>query len=176
MRPEANMTLSASTSKRISRTQSITLNAPLREVFPLFGPLRESEWAAGWEPQILYSTTGVVEEHMVFKTASQHGHGEPDYIWTVSKYLPDQAFIEYQVFTSERLWWITIQCREETPNLTTRAEITYTYTGLTDIGNAINEKALQLMYAHDLQDWEESINHYLKTGERQEQHPSHRPQ
>jgi len=167
---EDNNALTNFTSSRISRTSTITLNAPLGEVFPLFGPIREREWAPGWDPQILYSTTDLVEEHMVFKTPSHHGHIEPDYTWIVSKYLPDQALIEYTVFTAERLWWITVQCYEDLPNQTTKAEITYTYTGLTDRGNAINEKALQLMYAHDLRDWEEAINHYLKTGERREHH------
>jgi hypothetical protein len=40
------------------------------------------------------------------------------------------------------------------------------------LGNAINEKALQVMYTHDLKDWEDAINHYLETGEKQE-HPTH---
>lgn len=164
------MTALLFTSQRISRTSTITLDAPLREVFPLFGPIREKEWATGWVPQILYSTSELVEERMVFKTQSHHGHGEPDYIWTISKYLPDQALIEYTVFTPERLWWITIQCSEDKPDHTMRAEITYTYTGLTNLGNSINERALQAMYAHDLKDWEEAINHYLKTGERREHH------
>lgn len=164
------MTSSSFTSRKLSRTSIITLNTPLKEVYPLFGPIREKEWASGWDPQILYSTTDLVEEHMVFKTPSHHGHGEPDYIWTVSKYLPDQALIEYTVFTPERLWWITIRCWEEIPHQTTKAEITYTFIGLTNKGNAINEKALQLMYAHDLRDWEEAINHYLKTGKKQKHH------
>ena len=168
---EENMETSQFTSKRISRTSVITLQAPLKTVFPLFGPIKEKEWASVWDPQIIYSTTNLIEEHMVFKAKSHHGgHGEPDSIWTVSKYLPEQAFIEYTVFTPERLWWITIQCREDIPNQTTRAEITYTATGLTDKGNAINKKFLQLMYAHDLKNWEEAINHYLKTGEKRKLH------
>jgi hypothetical protein len=52
----------------------------------------------------------------------------------------------------------------------THAEITYTFAGLTERGNAINEKALQVMYAHDLKDWEKAINHYLLTGERLAHH------
>jgi len=162
------MTASHFTSKRITRTSSIVLNAPIAKVFPLFNPVKEKEWAAGWEPQFLAESTQNqdVGERMVFKTQSPHGHDEIDYIWTISKYLPDQAFIEYTVFTSERLWWITIQCHEDIPNHATNAEITYTFTGLTDKGNAINEKALQVMYAHDLKDWEKAINHYLMTGER----------
>ena len=159
------MTVSHFASKRISRTSLITLKAPIAKVFPLFTPEKEKEWAAGWEPQFLTASTKYIEERMVFRTQSQHGHDEIDYIWTISKYLPDQAFIEYTVFTPERMWWITIQCRDDIPNHTTSAEITYTFVGLTDKGNAINEKALQLMYAYDLKDWEEAINNYLMTGD-----------
>ncbi len=163
------MIASTFTAQRISKTATITLKAPLDKVFPLFGPIREKEWAAGWEPQVLYPDTGTVEEHMVFKTPS-HGHHESEYIWTVSKYEPAQGLIEYMVHTPERLWWITIQCQVDIPYETTKAEITYTYTGLTEIGNAINERALRSMYAHDLKDWEKAINTYLETGKRLEHH------
>jgi hypothetical protein len=158
---------SAFTSERISRTSVITLKAPLKEVFPLFGPLREKDWAAGWEPQVLYLAADFVEEHMVFRTPSHHEH-EPEFTWTVSKYRPDQAFVEYTVFTPERLWWIAIQCREGDAAGTTGAEITYTYTGLTERGNRLNERALEMMFHRELKDWEEAINYYLETGERLE--------
>ena len=163
------MTSSAFTSKRISKTSAIILDAPISKVFPLFGPVKEKEWSIGWKPQMIYPATGNVEEHMVFKTAPHAGHNEPDYTWVVSKYQPAQALIEYTVFTPERVWWITIQCREEVSNRTT-AEITYTYSGLTNLGNAIDEKALQAMYARDLKDWEMAIVHYLKTGKKLEHH------
>ena len=153
-------------SARISRTSVIILNASLKKVFPLFGPIKEKEWAAGWEPQVLYATTDS-EEHMVFKTRSHHGQ-EPDSTWTVSNYRPDQAFIEYTVFAPERIWWITIECSEGKAEETTEAKITYTYTGLTESGNVMNEKALATMYRHDLKDWEAAINHYLETGKRLE--------
>ena len=155
-------------SQRVSRTSIITLNAPLESVFPLFGPIREKEWAAGWEPQLLYPTSDSLEEHMVFKTQSHHHGLEPDYTWTLSKYHPEQAFIEYTVFTPERLWRISVQCRHGVVGETTEAEITYTFTGLTERGNAMNARALELMYRRELKDWEEAINHYLETGERLE--------
>jgi hypothetical protein len=41
--------------KRISRSSTITLNAPLEKVFPLFGPIKEMEWAEGWQPEIMYT-------------------------------------------------------------------------------------------------------------------------
>jgi hypothetical protein len=160
------MAVSLFGSKRISRTSSINLNASVTKVFPLFNPVKEKEWEAGWDPEFLTSLSEDedIAERMVFKTQSPHGHDESDYIWTISKYSLNLALIEYTVFTSDRLWWITIQCRDDVENQTTHAEITYTFVGLTDKGNAINEKALQLMYAHDLKDWEEAINHYLLTG------------
>ncbi len=166
------MAVSPFVSKKITRTSAITLKAPIEKVFPLFNPVKEKEWADDWEPQFLTASMQDqdIQERMVFKTKSPHGHDEIDYIWTISKYLPDRSFIEYTVFTPERLWWITIQCSKVISNHLTNAEITYTYVGLTDKGNAINEKALQLMYAHDLKDWEKAINHYLITGEKLPHH------
>ncbi|MFQ6084428.1 MAG: hypothetical protein ACE5WD_13880 [Candidatus Aminicenantia bacterium] len=156
-------------SKRISRTGIITLNAPLKRVFPLFGPIKEKEWAEGWNPEIVYSTSNQIEEHMVFKTRL-HNHKEQDYTWVVTKYMPEQSLVEYTVFTTERLWCITIRCSENTTNQTTEAEITYTYTGLTERGNEMNEKALHRMYSKDLKDWEEAINYYLETGKKLNHH------
>ncbi len=154
-------------SERITRTRRIILNGPLGEVFPLFGPIKESEWAAGWSPKIIYLVGDLIEEYMVFTTTSHHGQ-EPDSTWTVSRYQPENAFIEYTVFAPERLWWITIHCRESIPNKQTEAEVTYCYTGLTEQGNLINQKALERMFAHDLKDWEEEINFYLETGRKLE--------
>jgi uncharacterized protein YbjQ (UPF0145 family) len=155
-------------STRISRTCVITVRAPLATVFPLFGPIREKEWADGWDPELVFPPTGAFEEHMVFRTPGHH-EGEPDYTWTISVYRPDGALVEYTVFTQERLWWITIQCREGAAPGTTEAEITYTYTGLTERGNALNRKAMDAMFHHDLKDWEEAIHHFLQTGRRLEQ-------
>ena len=159
--------------QRVSKTSTITLNASLERVFPLFGPIREIEWAEGWQPELVYGPAGSVAEHMVFKTQA-HSHGEPDYVWTVSKYAPDQALIEYTVFTPERLWTITIQCWQAAAAPTTQAEITYTYTGLSEHGNVLNARALQAMYAHDLKDWEAAINFYLETGKRLTHHARNR--
>ena len=164
------MTSTHFTSKRIARKSTITLNGPLNEVFPLFGPMKEQEWASGWRPQTVYSTTNLVEERMVFRTSTSHGHGKQERIWIVSKYSPEQWLIEYTVFAPERLLWITVRCNEDIPDRTTKAEITYTYTGLTQKGNTMIEKELPKMYRHDLKDWEEAINYYLKTGERLQLH------
>ena len=150
--------------QRISQTRRITLNAPLPIVFPLFGPITEKLWVPGWNPEIVFLDKEEIAEHMIFRTPPRF-EKEPPYTWILSKYAPEQAFVEYTVFTPERLWTITVKCSEATAQ-TTHAEITYTFTGLTERGNALNEQALRAMYANDLKDWEEAINHYLKTGEK----------
>jgi hypothetical protein len=149
--------------KRISRTASITLNGSLEQVFPLFGPIEEKKWAYGWNPRIIFPTTNRLEPKMIFKTRHKD-KGKTDGIWVVSRLIPQQALIEYIVFTNNRVWWITVQCREGQSKQTARAEITYTYTGLTEEGNARSAKHLAHIYAHELKDWEEAINYYLKTG------------
>jgi hypothetical protein len=146
----------------ITRTSTITLHGPVAAVFPLFNPVREAEWAPEWAPRFVGGPPQVIAEHLVFITPA-HGPDEPDYVWTLSKYAPEQTELEYTVFTPERVWWVTIHCRALDERITA-AEITYTYCGLTDHGRARNAQALAAMFAHDLRDWQQAINHYLATG------------
>jgi hypothetical protein len=148
--------------ERISRSATFTANGKIENIFPLFGPIQESEWAAGWEPEILYRSGEdvLVEEHMMFQTI---GHAEEGkYLWVITQYRPEKYLVEYTVSTHERVWFIRVECESAGKN--THVQVSYTYTGLTVEGNRENERALQRMFAHDLKDWEEAINYYLKTG------------
>lgn len=144
--------------ERIQQCAVITLNGSIDKVFPLFGPVREMEWAEGWNPEIIYPKDKLVEEHMIFRTK---GHADEEYYtWVVSQFNPDQHQIEYTVSTPDRVWFIRIQCAPDGPR--TKASIGYTYTGITAAGNDRNREALKKMYARDLKDWEEAINYYLQ--------------
>ena len=150
----------------ISKTATITLHAPLEDAFPLFGPIREREWAEGWNPRMVTEHSTDAEQHMVFQTDA-HSDTDPDtFTWVLSNYDPENAFIEYTVFATERLWWITIDCDQPAGNETTSATITYTFVGLTEQGDQDNEHALERMYRNDLHDWQKAINHYLSTSSR----------
>lgn len=147
---------------RIQRSATIHLDAPIDKAFPLFGPIREKDWAYGWNPHVIYPKDTLVEKHMVFQT--QGGlHGSPErYTWVIVNYEPAQSTIEYMVSSSDRLWFITVSCE---PSISgTDVTVIYSYTGLTEEGCRKNELAITDMYAHDLKDWEEALNHYLKTG------------
>lgn len=153
-------------SERISHEATIQLSGVIEEVFPLFGPIKEMDWAPGWSPEILFTTTAEVDEHMIFKTKGKF-EGEEDYIWVVSQFAPKQFFIEYTISTKERIWFVRVQCSAQEG--TTIAKVKYTFTGLTKQGNELNKIALEKMFEHNLKDWEEAINHYLHTGRKIDQ-------
>jgi hypothetical protein len=149
-------------SERLEKSATIKLEAPIDRVFPLFGPVREKDWAHGWDPQVIYPKDVLVAKHMVFQTkGGLHGSTET-YTWTIVNYEPAQFTIEYLVSASDRLWFITVRCKAQGEN--TSATVTYSYTGLTPDGNQKNKAAIHNMFASDLKDWEKAINYYLKNG------------
>jgi hypothetical protein len=150
------------TPERIQKCSSISVNGTVEKVFPLFGPVREKEWAEGWDPEILYSTTKLAEEHMIFRTKAHNQH-EEFYTWVITQFDPKLHKIEYTVSTPNRIWFITVSC--ESDGKETRAKICYTFTGLNETGNQLNRDALEKMFVNNLKDWEEAINYYLKHNE-----------
>jgi len=147
-------------SEKVSKTATIILDENISTVFPLFGAFEEKKWAKGWNPVLIYPETEIIEEGTTFKTQG-HGHGESEFIWRISKYEPEKYHIQYLVNTENRYWTITVKCDTMVKNKTS-AEITYTFIGLNEKGNKINEHSLKSMYKNDLKDWEEEINNYLK--------------
>lgn len=148
--------------ERVSKTATIQIEAPIEKVFPLFGPIKEMEWAHGWNPQRIYPKEAIMEEHMIFQTKSSNEH-ESHFLWMVTQLDFTKHIIEYTVQTPNRIWTISVQCNPQ--NSATTATVIYCYTGLNDLGNELNKTALAQMYTDDLKDWEKALNHYLKTGE-----------
>lgn len=151
------------------QTAVIRLEGDVADVFPLFGPLREREWAQGWNPLVVWPPDEVVRTRMVFVVRPSHSHGQ-DTTWVVSRYDEDEALIEYSVFSSETVRWILIRCRPTEGGNATQAEITYSYVGTSDQACARNQQDLEAKFRHGLKDWEHAINHYLQTGERLSHH------
>jgi hypothetical protein len=147
--------------ERITKCASIELDSSIEKVFPLFGPIREKDWAHGWDPEIIYPTAKEVEAHMIFRTKARD-LSEAYYTWVITKFFPEQYQIEYTVSTPNRIWFIEIECSRKSSK--TIAEICYTYTSLTPRGTELNQEALSRMYAEGLKDWQYAINYYLKNG------------
>jgi hypothetical protein len=147
-------------SERISRTATFTVNGRLQNVFPLFGPIREMEWAEGWNPEIIFSESNLVDEHMIFRTRASTE--EEYYTWVITQFDERKYLVEYTVSTINRIWFIRVSCQADGDK--TKASVSYTYIGLNKQGNELNRTALAKMYANDLKDWQEAINYYIHTG------------
>lgn len=146
--------------ERISKTASFIVDERIENVFPLFGPIREKEWAEGWEPEIIFSTNNLVEEHMIFRT--KVSSDEKYYTWVITQFDVSRHLVEYTVSTKNRIWFIRVQCQPSGES--TKATVSYTYTGMNSEGNQLNRDALAKMYINDLKDWQEAINYYLHNG------------
>jgi len=153
--------------ERISKTASIVANGNIGTVYPLFGAFEERKLDYSWKPILIYPDKEIIEEGTTFKTIQdKHKHGgsdEKEFLWYVMKYEPSQNLIQYFVSTHNRFWTVTVKC-EAASEMQTKVTVTYTYTGLNEQGNKINEMALSKMFKNDLKDWEEGINYYLEHG------------
>ena len=147
---------------RVERSATITLQAPAGRVFPLFEPIGEKAWAAGWDPRFVYPHDEQAQEGAVFKIEAESG---PDTIWLISRYDTERHTIEYlTVKPDTRAGRIRIEVTDGGDG-TSAAIVTYTFTALTEQGNALNDSFTEGHYHHKMQWWEKAINHYLRTGE-----------
>jgi hypothetical protein len=80
------------------RAQSFTigLNGSVADVTPLFGPVREAEWAPDWSPRFIHPAQGVQREGVVFTTISGDGR---DRLWLLTTYDLRNGRVEYVVIT-----------------------------------------------------------------------------
>ena len=75
---------------RRSHTYTQNLVAGPGEVLPLLCPVREADWIEGWDPTVVFSESGLVEDGCVFMTASDPGPA----IWFVTRHEPDRGRVE----------------------------------------------------------------------------------
>jgi hypothetical protein len=130
-------------------------------VFPLFSPLGEKLWAHGWDPEMLYPSSGAAQVGTVFTT--QHAN-KPTRIWTIIVYASEQAQVSYlNVLPDSHVSRIEVSCEAEGTQATL-ACITYTLTALTSQGNTYLDGFTQEHYQAYISSWETAITHYLFHG------------
>lgn len=151
------------TAKRITRSYRQTINASPDEVFPLLCPVREAEWLDGWDYTMLFSQSGLVEEGAVFTTP---GDDEEDTVWIVTRHDAVQRVVEFTRFTPGSrvcVLRIGVTAGDQGRSL---VDIAYTYTAVTTAGNAFIEGFTEEKFRGAVTFWENSMNHWLETGER----------
>ena len=149
--------------RRMTRTYCQTINALPEEVFPLLSPVREAEWLDGWQYTMIYSESGLVEEGSVFTTPHA---GEADTVWVVTKHDAKRREVEFTRFTHESrtcVLRIAVRPRDQSSSY---VDISYTYTGISPSGNDFINDLIEESFVEDMVLWQDSVNHFLKTGER----------
>jgi len=156
------------TSERATKTASFAVYETIDKVFPLYGAFEERKWIPTWKPMLIYPDKEIIEEGTTFKLdVSGHGHGsESEYLWIVTKFVPEDYLIQYLVSTENRFWTITVKSNSIENNTKTNTTVTYTYTGLNAKGNKLNKQSIKEMYKDNLQDWGDAINNYFQNKEK----------
>ena len=147
--------------RRVTRTCVQTIEGTPGEIMPLYCPVREAEWCAGWDPIVIYSESGVVEPDCVFVT----GDGTVESAWFVTRYDPAAGQVEMIKHTPGITFVKLSISLEPFIGTTTRATISYNFTALSSAGDRALEAFTAESYATMMQAWEKAMNHYLKTGE-----------
>lgn len=116
------------------RTQSFTiaLAGSVAQATPLFGPVREAEWAPDWKPHFLHPPLPAQRAGAIFTTEGHHGR---ERLWLVTTYDVAQGRVAY-VFVSPGFSAneVRIEVTADGPNRS-RATITYHRAALSPAGN-----------------------------------------
>ena len=149
--------------KRITREYRQTIHATPEKIFPLLCPVREADWLDGWQYNMIYSKSGLVEEGAVFSTPCE---GEEDTVWVVTKHDPKTYLIEFVRFTHRsRTCVLKVAVKSKDGN-SSYVDVSYTYTGITPEGNDFLNHFTEDAFLGAVIFWEKSMNYFLETGER----------
>lgn len=149
--------------KRVTKKYRQTINALPEKVFPLLCPVREAEWLDGWQYNMIYSESGLVEKGAVFITPRK---GEPDTVWVVTKHDPTNYEVEFTRITHQSRTCVLriIVCRKDENS--SYVDISYTYTGISISGNDFIDELTEDDFREDMKFWEDSVNYFLNTGKK----------
>ena len=135
-----------------------TLLAPPEKVFPLLCPVREIEWAEGWLPDLVVSSSSVAERDCVFITPDNPANA----IWYITRHEPEKWFVEMlKILPDVTACRLTIQLSENGDGCF--ADVTYCHTSIGPAGDEFVAKFTTDYYEKFMQAWEKELNHFLNT-------------
>jgi len=149
-------------SKRVQREYAFDVAASPEHIFPLLCPVREREWIKGWSADLVYTASGVAEDHAVFTTDfPDRGRG----IWVVSHYDLIGFEIGFAVFYPgmyvERL---DVQLTRAQSGKT-RTRWRRTYTSLTEDGRRYLERNTGEILDHRMEKQKSELQAYFESGD-----------
>lgn len=147
---------------RVTRSHTLHIRAPAADVFPLLCPVREHDWIEGWNGEVFYSESGLVENNCVF-ASDLPGRGRE--IWTVSRYEPARYILEFVRMNPDTAVTKLNIALEETADGETHMHWQEVLTVIAPDGAAMLEGLTPEHFRHRMQRLEQILNHYCVTGE-----------
>lgn len=126
-------------------------------VFPLLCPVREREWVAGWQADLLYSDSGLVEQDCVFRVP-KNGYQT---LWSVTHYRPEDGALAFAVYhEGHYLEHLHIQVRMIAA---ARCRLTWrrVYTALDHVGETFLNQYTHTQFETAMQGLAAQLNRYL---------------
>ena len=146
---------------RATHTYRQKLCAAPARVFPLLCPVRETEWADGWLPDLVISSSGIAERDCIFITPDKPGKT----IWYVTRHEPQNWCVEMLKIlpgvTACRLEILLTANGDEC-----FADVAYSHTSIGPAGDEFVATFTADHYQKFMRDWERELNHFLKSGRR----------
>lgn len=144
---------------RVRRSYIQSIKGRPDEVFPLLCPVREVEWVRGWNPRLVISDSGAIEQDCVFIMPDQPSES----IWVTSRWEPEHHLLEFiKVTPGLAVGRIEISL-EAAGDSDTNAHVSYEYTALGYAGEQFVARFTEEHYDAFMQEWERELNTYLGT-------------
>jgi len=137
---------------------TINLEAAPAVALPLFGPVREAEWARGGSPVMLYPGAGKQPVGSVFTTADKSN----DVVWVMTQFDERTLEVDYaQVFPNVWAGEILIRLKAVGKNRTL-ATVTYRRTALSPEADE-GVEAFGRHFPQQREHWQNAINQRLRS-------------
>lgn len=146
---------------KVSRSYVQQLNAPPKVVFPLLCPVREADWVEGWDPEVVFTHSGVAESGCVFITKDTGPGGGAKAVWVVTHHDPSAYQLEMLKVTFGKTVARLEISLEPDGSEATRAEVVYAHTALSEAGRDVVARFTEEHYQGFMHQWEDALNRHL---------------
>jgi len=142
---------------RVERKYVQKLRGKPGEIFPLLCPVREREWAEGWDPLVVYTLSGFAENNCIFTT----GEEKPESIWVITEFDAVRLRMELIKVTPDMTVGRIVIALSDDGSGDTAADVSYTYTAIGPGGEEFVRDYSEEFFERFMQYSESALNAYL---------------
>ncbi len=151
---------SAKNLKRKTQEYEKTFSFPPEKVFFQFCPTRELDWIEGWDCDLVYTSSGYVEEDCIFTTPETNSLGPG--LWIFTRYEPSRKLELVRIIEASVVIHFRINLIDNNDGTSTGLW-KLTFTALNELGNGIVDSIPD--NSPELQRAIDGLEFFLKQGE-----------